>query len=106
GQRRHAAVDSADRDGGRRGDPPRRHGGRVRGGDPQSLRNPRGPERRVRAAGEGDRVAVDALVTALLIVLLFVLLGSGLWIGLSLLGVALIGVEAFPHAPLGCADGA
>jgi tripartite ATP-independent transporter DctM subunit len=38
---------------------------------------------------------VDALVTMLLVVALFALLGSGLWIGLSLLGVAWIGMELF-----------
>src|SRR5678815_1141087 len=38
---------------------------------------------------------MDALITALLIVLLFMLLGSGLWIGLSLMGVAWIGMELF-----------
>ena len=44
---------------------------------------------------------MDALITALLIVLLFVLLGSGLWIGLSLLGVAWIGMELFTSRPVG-----
>ena len=44
---------------------------------------------------------MDALVTALLIVLLFVLLGSGLWIGLSLMGVAWIGMELFTSRPVG-----
>jgi len=44
---------------------------------------------------------VDVLVTTLLIVLLFVLLGSGLWIGLSLLGVAWIGMELFTSRPVG-----
>src|SRR5947199_10679806 len=38
---------------------------------------------------------MDLLVTLLLIAFLFVLLGSGLWIGLSLLGVAWIGMELF-----------
>src|SRR3954470_11933012 len=38
---------------------------------------------------------MDAFITALLIVALFALLGSGLWIGLSLLGVAWIGMELF-----------
>jgi len=36
---------------------------------------------------------VDALVTLLLIAFLFALLGSGLWIGISLLGVAWLGME-------------
>ncbi len=44
---------------------------------------------------------MDAFVTALLIALLFVLLGSGLWIGLSLLGVAWIGMELFTSRPVG-----
>ena len=44
---------------------------------------------------------MDALITTLLIVLLFVLLGSGLWIGLSLLGVAWIGMELFTSRPVG-----
>jgi len=44
---------------------------------------------------------MDALITALLIVFLFVLLGSGLWIGLSLLGVAWIGMELFTTRPVG-----
>src|SRR6266571_1008611 len=44
---------------------------------------------------------MDVLVTILLIALLFVLLGSGLWIGLSLLGVAWIGMELFTSRPVG-----
>src|SRR5258705_1883058 len=44
---------------------------------------------------------MDILITALLIALLFVLLGSGLWIGLSLLGVAWIGMELFTSRPVG-----
>ena len=44
---------------------------------------------------------MDALITALLIVLLFMLLGSGLWIGISLLGVAWIGMELFTSRPVG-----
>src|SRR6186997_1932966 len=44
---------------------------------------------------------MDALITALLIVLLFMLLGSGLWIGISLLGVAWIGMELFTTRPVG-----
>jgi C4-dicarboxylate transporter DctM subunit len=44
---------------------------------------------------------MDALVTALLIVLLFALLGSGLWIGLSLLGVAWLGMQLFTSRPVG-----
>jgi tripartite ATP-independent transporter DctM subunit len=44
---------------------------------------------------------MDFFITAALIVLLFVLLGSGLWIGLSLLGVAWIGMELFTSRPVG-----
>ena len=44
---------------------------------------------------------MDALVTTLLIVLLFMLLGSGLWIGLALMGVAWIGMELFTVRPAG-----
>src|SRR6478752_6080443 len=45
--------------------------------------------------------AMDAFITALLIAFLFILLGSGLWIGLSLLGVAWIGMELFTARPAG-----
>jgi tripartite ATP-independent transporter DctM subunit len=44
---------------------------------------------------------MDLLITILLIALLFALLGSGLWIGLSLLGVAWIGMELFTSRPVG-----
>ncbi|HST00062.1 MAG TPA: hypothetical protein VLJ84_00205, partial [Usitatibacter sp.] len=44
---------------------------------------------------------MDLLITVLLIVFLFALLGSGLWIGLSLLGVAWIGMELFTIRPAG-----
>ncbi|MEO7742998.1 MAG: TRAP transporter large permease subunit [Usitatibacter sp.] len=44
---------------------------------------------------------MDGLVTTLLIVLLFALLGSGLWIGLALMGVAWIGMELFTVRPAG-----
>src|SRR5512141_1609659 len=44
---------------------------------------------------------MDFVVTALLIVFLFVLLGSGLWIGLALMGVAWIGMELFTSRPAG-----
>jgi tripartite ATP-independent transporter DctM subunit len=44
---------------------------------------------------------VDALITALLVVALFVLLGSGVWIGLALAGVAWIGMELFSSRPAG-----
>ena len=39
--------------------------------------------------------------TVLLIVLLFALLGSGVWIGLALAGVAWIGMELFTTRPVG-----
>ncbi|MCX8102156.1 MAG: TRAP transporter large permease subunit [Geminicoccaceae bacterium] len=41
------------------------------------------------------------LETALFLVVLFVLLGSGLWIGLALLGVALVGMWLFTTRPAG-----
>jgi C4-dicarboxylate transporter, DctM subunit len=44
---------------------------------------------------------MDVAITVLLIVLLFALLGSGLWIGLSLLGVAWLGMEFFTSRPVG-----
>jgi tripartite ATP-independent transporter DctM subunit len=44
---------------------------------------------------------MDFLITAALIALLFVLLGSGLWIGLALLGVAWFGMELFTSRPVG-----
>jgi C4-dicarboxylate transporter DctM subunit len=44
---------------------------------------------------------VDLAITAALIALLFLLLGSGLWIALSLLGVAWIGMELFTSRPVG-----
>jgi C4-dicarboxylate transporter DctM subunit len=44
---------------------------------------------------------MDLAVTALLMVLLFLLLGSGVWIGLSLIGVAWIGMELFTTRPVG-----
>jgi C4-dicarboxylate transporter DctM subunit len=43
----------------------------------------------------------DVLVTSLLIVSLFALLGSGVWIGLTLAGVAWIGMELFSSRPAG-----
>src|SRR5690242_14359968 len=43
----------------------------------------------------------DALVTTLLIVALFALLGSGVWIGLALAGVAWIGMTLFSSRPAG-----
>jgi tripartite ATP-independent transporter DctM subunit len=44
---------------------------------------------------------VDALITLLLVAALFALLGSGVWIGLSLAGVAWIGMELFSSRPAG-----
>jgi len=44
---------------------------------------------------------MDALVTTLLIVVLFALLGSGVWIGLALAGVAWIGMQLFSARPAG-----
>ncbi len=43
----------------------------------------------------------DAVITALLLVALFALLGSGVWIGLALAGVAWIGMELFSSRPAG-----
>jgi tripartite ATP-independent transporter DctM subunit len=43
----------------------------------------------------------EFFVTTLLIVALFVLLGSGVWIGLTLAGVAWIGMELFSSRPAG-----
>lgn len=43
----------------------------------------------------------DLLVTTLLIVSLFLLLGSSVWIGLTLAGVAWIGMELFSSRPAG-----
>ncbi|MBK6980106.1 MAG: TRAP transporter large permease subunit [Betaproteobacteria bacterium] len=44
---------------------------------------------------------MDLAITALLVALLFVLLASGLWIGIALLGVAWIGMELFTIRPVG-----
>ena len=44
---------------------------------------------------------MDILIAGGLMVLLLVLLGSGLWIGLSLLAVAVIGMELFTSRPVG-----
>jgi tripartite ATP-independent transporter DctM subunit len=43
----------------------------------------------------------DALITTLLVISLFALLGSGVWIGLTLAGVAWIGMELFSSRPAG-----
>ncbi len=44
---------------------------------------------------------MDAFITLLLVVALFALLASGLWIGIALLGVAWIGMELFTSRPVG-----
>ena len=44
---------------------------------------------------------MDIFIAAALIIVLLVVLGSGLWIGLSLLGVALMAMELFTHRPVG-----
>jgi C4-dicarboxylate transporter, DctM subunit len=44
---------------------------------------------------------MDIVIAFLLILLLFAVLGSGLWIGLSLLGVAVIAMEFFTQRPVG-----
>lgn len=44
---------------------------------------------------------MEALIALALIVLLFLVLGSGLWIGLSLLAVALVGMELLTQRPVG-----
>jgi len=44
---------------------------------------------------------MDIVVALALIVLMFIVLGSGLWIGLSLLAVALVGMEIFTQKPVG-----
>lgn len=44
---------------------------------------------------------MDLTITALLIITLFVILGSGVWIGLALAGVAWIGMELFTSRPVG-----
>src|SRR2546430_10075515 len=45
--------------------------------------------------------AMDLLNTVLLIVALFALLGSGVWIGFALAGVAWVGMELFSSRPAG-----
>ena len=48
----------------------------------------------------------DLAITALLIAALFAILGSGVWIGLTLSGVAWIGMQLFSSRPgrLGAAE--
>jgi tripartite ATP-independent transporter DctM subunit len=43
----------------------------------------------------------DLTITVLLITFLFLLLGTGVWIGLALVGVAWIGMQAFTTRPVG-----
>ncbi|TXH57771.1 MAG: TRAP transporter large permease subunit, partial [Burkholderiaceae bacterium] len=44
---------------------------------------------------------MDLLITVFLIGLLLAVLGSGLWIGLGLLGVAVVAMELFTQRPVG-----
>ena len=44
---------------------------------------------------------MELFTTLILVILLFVLLGSGIWIGLSLIGVAWIGMELFTSRSVG-----
>ncbi len=44
---------------------------------------------------------MEALIALLLIVFMLVVLGSGLWIGLSLLGVAVVAMQFFTERPVG-----
>ena len=44
---------------------------------------------------------MDLFIAGALILLLFIVLGSGLWIGLSLLGVAVLAMELFTQRPVG-----
>ena len=44
---------------------------------------------------------MDFYITAILIIVLFAILGSGVWIGLSLAGVAWIGMQLFTSRPVG-----
>ena len=43
----------------------------------------------------------DLLITALLVAVLFAILGSGVWIGLAMAGVAWIGMQLFSRRPAG-----
>jgi hypothetical protein len=43
----------------------------------------------------------DALIAGLLVLSLFLILGSGVWIGLTLSGVAWIGMQLFTARPAG-----
>ena len=57
-----------------------------------------------RTAGQGSRDGVpleQAVLTLTLLVSLFLLLGSGVWVALSLLGVAAIAIVGFTSVPVG-----
>ena len=43
----------------------------------------------------------EAYLTVIFLVTLFFLLGSGVWVALALLGVALVGMELFTSRPAG-----
>ena len=65
-------------------------------GRPKSLAPPRGA-----GAKRLGGCMSDLAITALLIVSLFLILGSGVWIGLTLSGVAWIGMQLFSSRPAG-----
>ncbi|MBX3610892.1 MAG: TRAP transporter large permease subunit [Hydrogenophaga sp.] len=44
---------------------------------------------------------MEALIALVLVIALFAVLGSGLWIGLSLVAVGVVGMELFTHRPVG-----
>ncbi|MGB3313845.1 MAG: C4-dicarboxylate ABC transporter permease, partial [Albidovulum sp.] len=46
-------------------------------------------------------MAQEFLPLAIFLFTLFLLLGSGVWIGLALLGVAFVGMELFTTRPVG-----
>jgi len=68
----------------------------VTPGRPKSLAPPRGA-----GAKRLGGCMSDLAITALLIVSLFLILGSGVWIGLTLSGVAWIGMQLFSSRPAG-----
>ncbi|MGE5168775.1 MAG: TRAP transporter large permease, partial [Rudaea sp.] len=59
------------------------------------------PSARFARHGRVAETRIDALITTLLIVALFALLGTGVWIGLALAGVAWIGMTLFSSRPAG-----
>src|SRR3546814_4321428 len=100
-----AAVDPADRHGGGRR-PARRRAGRSSdlGGARRAARRRRrsaGGTSRRRRRRIGRRHMDQLLLTLIFLGVLFFLLGSGVWVGLSLLGVALVGMELFTSRPVG-----